>query len=328
MAEFARVGALIDLGTVIDQSSYKAETVPAFVNLGTVDGKLVGVFIKTTLKGLIWYDPKIYTVGTPTGWSDLWARVAVTANRSTRTWCLGLESGESSGWPGTDVIEDYLLRADGPEVYDDWVAGRLKWSSPQVRAAWEALGRMVAGDAVYGSPEIALTTSFMKAGNPLFSDPPGCLLLHGSTFMTQFFRSEAGARDGEYDFFPFPEVNPRYAGAVTGAGDLFGMFKDTPQARALMRYLVTADAQSIWVRRGGALSVNAKVTDYPDELSARAAHVLATAQTFRFDGSDLMPEAMNEAFWAAILEFTRDQSRLPHILEQLDVVQASAYSGY
>jgi alpha-glucoside transport system substrate-binding protein len=94
-----------------------------------------------------------------------------------------------------------------------------------------------------------------------------------------------------------------------------------------MRYLVTSEAQSIWVRRGGALSVNTAVPDYPDDISARAARVLATADTFRFDGSDLMPEAMNQAFWGAILDFTRDQTQLPTILEHLDVVRASAYGG-
>ena len=37
-----------------------------------------------------------------------------------------------------------------------------------------------------------------------------------------------------------PDINPAFAGAMTGAGDLFGMFNDTPQARALIEYLVTA----------------------------------------------------------------------------------------
>src|SRR5436305_9850547 len=51
MAEFARFGALKDLSNVIDVNKYKVETVPTFIDLGTVDGKLVGVFIKATLKG-------------------------------------------------------------------------------------------------------------------------------------------------------------------------------------------------------------------------------------------------------------------------------------
>jgi alpha-glucoside transport system substrate-binding protein len=141
--------------------------------------------------------------------------------------------------------------------------------------------------------------------------------------MTSFFRSRAGARDGEYDFFPFPVIDPRYANHVTGAGDLFGMFRDTPQARALMAYLVTPEAQSIWVRRGGALSVNVHVSDYPDEISRRAAAILASADRFRFDASDLMPEQMNAAFLQAVLDYVRDPSALDDILERLDSVQRS-----
>ncbi len=71
MAEFARHGSLKDLGATIDVSQYKADTVPTFIDLGTVDGKLVGVFIKASLKGLIWYNPNNFTLDPPTTWDDL-----------------------------------------------------------------------------------------------------------------------------------------------------------------------------------------------------------------------------------------------------------------
>jgi lipoyl(octanoyl) transferase len=61
-AIMAAIGALQFVG-IIDIAQYKADTVPAFVELGTVDGRLVGVFIKATLKGLIWYNPHVYTLG-------------------------------------------------------------------------------------------------------------------------------------------------------------------------------------------------------------------------------------------------------------------------
>lgn len=50
--------SLIDLGGVLDVPTYTSETAPALVSLGTVNSKLIGVFIKTAVKGLIWYDPK------------------------------------------------------------------------------------------------------------------------------------------------------------------------------------------------------------------------------------------------------------------------------
>ena len=326
MAEFAQVGALRDLTGVVDVARYKAETVPAFVDLGTVDGKLVGVFIRANVKGLMWFNPKVYALGPASTYEELLRKANQAARGQTKRWCIGLESGEASGWPATDWIEDILLRQSGPDIYSDWVAGKVKWTSPEVRKAFESFGAVVSPAAAFGGTERILATNFGEAGNPLFADPPGCVFHHQASFMTEFFRREAGARADEIDFFPFPTIDPRYEGAVIGAGDLFGMFNDTPQAREFMKYLVTPEAQSLWVSRGGALSGNSKVTEYPDDLSRRAANVLLNAKVFRFDASDMMPEAMNDAFWSATLDFTRDQNRLDDILNRLDAVQARAYT--
>ena len=319
MAEFARHGALKDVGNVIDLGDYKLDTVPTFIDLGTVDGRLVGVFIKATLKGLIWYNPSVYTQEPPATWDDLQTSASRALRPGTSIWCVALESESTSGWPGTDWIEDIVLRQSGPSVYDDWVSGRLPWTSPEIRTGFDTFGSVV--ENANGGSALELTTKFQDGGNGLFHSPPTCLFHHQATFMTQFFKSEAGAHVGEYDFFPFPQIDPRYANSVTGGGDLFGMFNDTPQARALMRYLITPEAQSIWVKRGGALSVNTRVTDYPDDISRRAAQVLTSADRFRFDGSDLMPEQMNEAFLQGILDYVRDPNTLDDVLERLDATQ-------
>jgi alpha-glucoside transport system substrate-binding protein len=125
---------------------------------------------------------------------------------------------------------------------------------------------------------------------------------------------------------PFPDINPQYSGSLIGAGDLFGMIHDTPQARALIRYLITPGAQSIWVKRGGALSGNLMVNTYPDALSSREAQLLTSATHFRFDASDEMPEEMSSAFLKAVLDYTRDPDRLDEILAQLEEVRQSVYS--
>lgn len=324
MREFATRGALKPLDDVLDIEAYKAETSPGFVDLGSVDGKVVGVFIKAAVKGLIWFNPNVYTGGTPTSWDDLATKAGAAASGDTATWCVGLESGAASGWPATDWIEDLVIRQSGPDVYDAWVAGTHPWSSPEIRMAFEEFGRVV--EASHGGSGYVLNTNFGAAANPMFADPPGCLFHHQASFITSFFQDEGGATEADYDFFPMPDINPAFTGATTGAGDLFGMFNDTPQARALMAYLVTAEAQSIWVGLGGALSGNNTVDNYPDEVSARSAEILAEATVFRFDGSDLMPEAMNAAFWSAMLEFVQNPSNLDAILAGLDEVQATAYA--
>ncbi len=328
MVEYAKAGALKPLDDVLDISTYRAQTAPALVDLGTVDGKVIGVFIKAAVKGLIWYNPKVYTSGQPTSWDDLEAKAAAAAQAiggNAKPWCVGLESGAASGWPGTDWIEDFVLRQAGPDVYDKWVAGQQKWTSPEIKSAFQAFGTVITES--YGGPKTVLATNFGDGGNQLFKSPPGCIFHHQASFITDFFQKQGGAKAGDYDFFPFPDINPQYSGAVEGAGDLFGMFNDTPQARALIKYLVTADAQSIWVGRGGALSANKNVSNYPDDISKRSAEILANAKIFRFDASDLMPQAMNDAFWKAVLDYTQDATKLDSILSNLDQVQSSAYGG-
>jgi alpha-glucoside transport system substrate-binding protein len=105
------------------------------------------------------------------------------------------------------------------------------------------------------------------------------------------------------------------------------MFHDTDAAKSLMKYLVTAPAQDIWVKAGGALSANKNAASYPDDISKRSAAMLVNAKSFVFDASDLMPKAMNDAFWTAMLKVTKDPSSLDSVLADLDKTAATAYAA-
>jgi alpha-glucoside transport system substrate-binding protein len=317
MRELAARGVLRDLGSVLDLGQYRSEVAPTFIDLGTVDGRLVGVFLRSSVKGLIWHDPAVFRLGTPRDWDDLQRMATQAADDAEAEWCVGLGSEEASGWPGTDFIEQFLIRASGIAAYDAWVAGRLPWTSPQVRDAFERYGQVVADAAVYGGVEGALDTDFREAGDALFSDPPGCLFMHQGSFMPVWFPS--GAEPGtDFDFFAFPRLDEETTRVALGGGDLFGLLTDSAAAAALMRYLVSDEAQERWVAEGGSLSVKTTVTAYPDAVSQRAASLLTRADVFRFDASDQMPGEVNAAFWDAVLRFTEDQDRLDDLLVELE----------
>jgi alpha-glucoside transport system substrate-binding protein len=335
MAEFARAGRLIELSAFIDQSRLRAQYAPSWIELGTVDGKFVGIFIKAALKGPIWYNPRTFqevSGGTfPRTWDELMALSRrIIETRNTAPWCIGLASGAASGWPGTDWLENIFLRQSGPQKYDQWWQGQLAWTAPEVRNAWQTWGQIVGNpQMVFGGPQGMLATNFQEAGNPLFTTPPRCYLHMQGSFITDFFvQNNPNLRPvQDFNFFPFPDIDPQHSGAIEVAGDLFGMFRDTPQARALMQYLVTPEAQAIWVRRGGAISPNQAVPldTYPDQLSRQMAQTLTSARTVRFDASDLMPEAMNNAFWRAVLDFVQNPGNLDQILDRLDQTRRDAY---
>ncbi len=187
------------------------------------------------------------------------------------------------------------------------------------------------GGYVFQGPNGALNTQFGNGGDCLFSDPPGCFLHHQASFMAGeagFFEQnfpDVAVAGETYDFFPMPAID---FSAVETAGDLFGMFNDTPQAASLMRYLVTAEAQAIWPGRGGALSGNSAVPmdAYPDDTSKRLAETMINAETVRFDASDKMPAEMEAAFRAAILSYIQSPGDLDSILSDLDTTRESAYA--
>ncbi|HTS14182.1 MAG TPA: hypothetical protein VMH24_00835 [Candidatus Sulfotelmatobacter sp.] len=327
MTQYANAGQLQDLSSALDMNSYKANTPSSLVDLGTVNGKVVGIFLDVSAKGQIWYDPKV--VGDlsstyPKTWTDFQTLMTTDASKAKDPWCMTVNSGAASGWPATDILESIVLHTQGPDYYNNWWAGKVKWTDPGMVTDWQLFGQMVAGS--YGGASYILNTDFSKAGDPLFTTPPGCLFLHEASFITGLGQFANETKLTDYNFFPFPSITDQYSGAVEGAGDLFGMFHNTPQAASLMNYLVSAQAQTLFVGGGEFLSANKQVANYPNSMNQALGAILSGATSFVFDASDQMPTAMQTAFYKATLNYIQNPSQLNTILAGLDTTQASAYT--
>jgi alpha-glucoside transport system substrate-binding protein len=321
---------LVALDDVVDLDRMADEYGENWIELGSVDDEVVGIFIKTAVKGPIWYSPANFDAAgysLPETWDDLEALVEQIKTDGTTPWCIGLGAEAATGWPLTDWIEDVLLRQAGPDVYTQWYQGELPWTSPEIKTAFETVGQWAADDSyVSGGVNGEISTTFQTGGDGLFADPPDCYLHHQGSFITglgAFADKEAGT---DYDFFMTPPIEQE---GVIAAGDLFGMFNDTPEARQLMDYLTTAEAQQIWVERGGALSPNKNVSldAYPDDISRKSAEALVNTETVVFDGSDNMPAEMVEGFYVAILDYLQNPGNLDAILQEADSVRESAYGS-
>lgn len=333
LLEYARAEHLVPLNDVLDMEMMQNDYDEGFLQLATIDDNLYGIFIKSAVKSLIWYNPHAfeaagYTV--PTTWDELLALSEQIVADGETPWCIGLESGAASGWPGTDWIEDIMLRTAGTEVYDQWVNHEIPWTDPAVRNTWETWGTIVTDpEMVWGGTQGVLATNFGESPFPMFDEDPGCYLHRQASFITDFIQEQypdlvAGE---DYNFFEFPPIDPDQGQPLLVAGDLFGMFNDTPEARELMNYLVTAEAQAIWAERGGFLSANQMVDPevYPDQLTQQLGEMLTTSTAVRFDGSDLMPEAVNNSFWSGILNYVSNPDDLDAQLENIESAAEDAY---
>ncbi len=333
MIEFAKAGKLVDLSTFMDMDVLRSDYSPTWLDLGTYKGKLNGVFISADLKSLVWYSPKAFAAAgytVPTTWEEMIALSDKIVADGKTPWAIGFESGAASGWAGTDWVEDIMLRTVEPEVYDLWVSHGISWVDERVQRAFELFGQIALNEKyVYGGPNAVLTINFGDSPDALFTTPPNAYMHRQATFIKSFILDHfPNLVPGEdFDFFPFPPIDPQYGTPALGSADLFAMFKDTPEARSFMEYIVSPKAQEIWVAELGKLSANKRVNPaaYPDDLTRKAAKILSEASTFRFDGSDLMPSAVGAgSFWTGILDYV---SGIP-LMKVLNTIETSALDAY
>ena len=323
MADMARDGYLIDLNEALGADYLASAYNKPWLDSGTVDGTLVGIWHNADVKSLVWY-PKAafeaagYTV--PETWDDLLALSDQIVADGGVPWCVGIESATATGWAATDWIEDIMLRTTSPENYDKWTSGELKFTSPEVKNAFETMGNIFFNeDYVLGGTTAILTTNFGDAPLPLFDDPPSCFLHRQASFIPNFFPEDAVVGE-DVDYFYLPPIDSAYGKPVLGSGSLLSMGVDNPATREVMKFLATPESVEVEVKAGLFVAPQNGVPQdwYPSEALKGFAEILANAETFRFDGSDLMPGAVGTgSFWTGVTDYIGGAD-LDTVLETID----------
>lgn len=323
MADMARDGFLIDLGQFITDADMQAHYSQSWIDLGTVDGTLVGVWHGADVKSLVWYPkPAFEAAGyqIPETWDELLALSDQILADGTAPWCIGIESGGATGWPGTDWIEDIMLRTASPEKYDQWTRGELAFNSPEVTNAFEVMSDLWFKEGyVLGGTTGILSTNFGDAPLPLFDDPPSCYMHRQASFIPNFFPE--GTQVGvDVDYFYLPPIDPQFGKPVLGSGNLISLAKDTPAGREVVKFLITGESVRAEVEAGNVIAPHsdASLDWYPSDVTRGFAEILQNADTFRFDGSDLMPGAVGAgSFWTGIVNYVGGED-LDSVLTTID----------
>ncbi|HEV7125937.1 MAG TPA: extracellular solute-binding protein [Ktedonobacterales bacterium] len=333
MQQLAGQHKLIALDSFLDMSTIRNDYSSTWINLGSASGKFYALFYKAANKGTVWYSPSQFQNNgyqIPASWSDLIGLSNHIAGGGKYPWSMGVDSGAASGWPAADWIAQIYLNQSGPDMYDKWVAHQIPWTDSSIKNAFQMFGAIAGGSHyINGAPQSILATGFQDATYLPFDSPPKAYLYYlgdfAQGFITGQFKSAKAGTD--YNFFPFPTINSQYQGAVTGSADVVTMLKDNDSARQLITYLATASAQEVWVKRGGFTSVNKSVplTAYSDPVALASAKMLTAATTYRFGADDLMPPAVEDAFWKGMLAYIGNQGQLDSVLSGLESTAQQAY---
>ncbi|MBZ0295995.1 MAG: ABC transporter substrate-binding protein [Anaerolineae bacterium] len=294
----------------------------SWVDLSTYAGedgesRFFALPFKIDVKSLVWYVPDNFEEAgyeVPTTMEELMALSQQIVDDGGTPWCIGLGSGDATGWPATDWVEDIMLRTASPEVYDQWVSHEIPFNDPAVVNAIDVFGSIAKNDAwVNGGATAVASTDFRDSPAGLFTVPPECYLHHQASFIPSFF-PEGTEMGTDVDFFYMPAYASEDLGnPVLGAGTLWTITQDadsyedvTEATRALMEFLTTKLASELWMAQSGFLTPlqGVNLDAYSSDALRGQGEILLNATTFRFDGSDLMPGAVGAgAFWREMVNY-------------------------
>lgn len=328
LANFVKNGKSLDLSKVLDMSKVKANYVQSWLDMGTMTGPkgsiIAGIWARVNVKGIVWYNKKAFDAAgykAPTTWAELTKLMDQIKKDGDTPWAIGIESGAATGWAATDWTEQLMLRTTSLANYDKWVKGQLKFNSPEVRRAIQLWSDIWFGPGnVYGGRTAIATTSFGDSSKVLFDNPPKAWLHNQGNFIVSFFPGDL-TPGVDYDFFQLPAVNSTYGAPVLVGGDIYGMFNDRPEVRAVMQYFTSAESLKTWVRSGGALAPqrDAQLDWYTNPVDRRLGELLKNTKAVRFDGSDLMPGAVGAgSFWKEMTAYVSGTHTLDQAVKAID----------
>ncbi len=292
---------------------------------GTVNGKWLGLPVKADIKTIIWYSPAVfeakgYTV--PTTWDELDTLVELMVANGDVPWSMGMESGDATGWTGSDFIQDIMLVQQGPQYVLDLISGAVSYDDAGVKQAYETYGKW-AMDPAYtvGGAQGTLSTGFLDAIYKVFSDPPEAMMVKQSGFAggevaKQYPDLEYGT---DYDFFAVPGAQ-----GLQGGADWMMAFTDTPAVKALVAYLSSAEGGANWAKASFDLSPNKGAAgSYVDPALIKKGDALANTKGFTPDIGDTIPGGFGSAEFKAISDYVNGGD-LDSILATLAEAQADA----
>ena len=302
-----------------DRASYSE----FFLDPVTVDGRWLGLPIKADVKSIIWYSPANFEAlgyEVPTTWEELDALVEQMVADGNVPWSMGFESGDATGWTGTDFIQDIMLVQQGPDFVKGVIDGSVPYNDPGVMQAYETYGTWATSDTyTVGGAQGTLSTPFLEAIYKPFADPPEAMMVKQSGFAgaevaKQFPDLQQGT---DYDFFVMPGIQ-----GLQGAIEPMMVFNDTPAVQALVTYLSSAQGGANWAAATFGLSPNMGATgNYTDPALQKLGDAMAETQGFVPDIGDTIPGGFGSAEFQGVSEYVNGGD-LTAILDNLANVQA------
>lgn len=291
---------------------------PSWIEYGTVDGTYYGTPFGANVKSFVWYSPSAFEGAgyeIPETWDDMIEISDQIVEDGGIPWCAGFGSGDATGWPGTDWVEEVMLRTAGPDVYDQWYLHEIPFNDPQVVEAFDTVGEILKNDQYVngGLGDVAsiATTRFEDAGLPILDG--SCWMHHQASFyQANWGEGVEVAEDGDVFAFYLPGIEEEHGNPVLGGGEFVAAFAERPEVQTFQTYLSSDHWHAERASHGNFVSANRTVPidAYESPVNQLSAEIIQDEEAvFRFDASDLMPAQVGTvAFWTGMVDWVTGAS--------------------
>jgi alpha-glucoside transport system substrate-binding protein len=325
VAELAQDDVLIpleDLG--LDPDEINENYSETWTNLATVDDTVYGVVAKANSKSTVWYKPASFQENgfeIPQTWDELLEITDQYKAKGRTPWAAGAQ-GDDNSWTLTDWFEQIYARQAGPEKYSQlFETGEVPFNDQSVKDALAEMVKVLNDETVAGGIDTVLGISFVDSIGRVFGKNPRAEMLYeggfvGGIAIDQVNPSLKAGQD--IDWFEFPEINAEHGNPLVGGGDVASAFVNNEDVAKLLEYLATPEAGEIWVSTGAIASPNEAVPEsaYPNELVTKEAAQIKEAETFLFDGSDLLPGTLGQNFGTLLQNIIKTPDDMDSLLDR------------
>src|SRR5918992_2822925 len=322
--ELARDDALISLEDLgLDPETINENYNETWIDLATFEDTTYGVVAKANSKSTIWYKPNSFEQNgfeIPTTWDQLLEITEQYDQKGMTPWAVGAQ-GRDNSWTLTDWFENIYARQAGADNYTKLFNGELPFNDQTDKDALTEMTKVINDKYVAGGIDTALGIGFVDGIGRVFSKNPVAEMYMEGGFVGGIALGDVNPdlRPGQdIDFFPWPTINEEHGNPLVGGGDVAAAFVNNEDNKRLIEFLATPEAGRIWVSTGAIASPNEGVAEdaYPNDLVAKEAEQLKTAESFLFDGSDLLPGTLGQDFGTLLQNIIKNPNNMDSLLDE------------
>jgi ABC-type glycerol-3-phosphate transport system substrate-binding protein len=253
------------------------DVIPASLKpMATYNGKIYAVPMNAHIVGFF-YNPKALAKAGITEMPKTWDEMMAACDKLVAAGVTPFALGSKNQWPAQYWFDYLISRTAGPEYRTKLMEGKASYTDPEVKKALELWKGLI--DKGY----------FVKDANGYDWTDAADQVAKGDAAMTLMGTWITGYWDGnglkagtDYDFAPFPVIDPAIPVVVHGSIDAWAIPADTKNkagAEALLSAFLDPKNQGDWAVGQGALAAN-KNTDSSiyNSVMKKAADYLATVQ--------------------------------------------------